>query len=87
MNKKKSSIKLNLSNQSNMVNAFRSHLSQFNFLVVLGNEYLSKVDEKQDKIPLQICINKLGELTIGGLDIDILNNAEKVRIYSDKKIT
>lgn len=87
LDKKKSSLKLNLSNQSNLINAFRSHLSQFNFLVILGNEYLSKVDENQDKVPLQISINKSGELTIGGLDIEVLNNSEKVRIYSDKKIT
>lgn len=48
---------------------------------------LNKADEKQAKIPLQIRIDKSGELSIGGLAEDILNDQEKVRIYSDKKIT
>lgn len=87
LNEKKLSIEVNLSNQSNMVYTIRSHLSQFNFLVIVGNEYLNKVDEKQTKIPLRIGIDKSGELTIYGLDNEILNDVEKVKIYSDKKIT
>lgn len=87
LNQKKLSIGLNLSNQTNLVNAVHSHLSQFNFLVILGNDYLNKISEKQAKIPLQIGIDKSGELTIGGLGEEILNNEEKVRIYADKKIT
>lgn len=87
LNGKKLSIELNLSNQSNMVSTISSNLSQFNFLVIIGNEYLNKVEERQAKIPLRICIDKSGELAIDGLDKEILNNEEKVKIYSSKKIT
>jgi hypothetical protein len=36
---------------------------------------------------LQIHIDRSGEVTLGGLDEVVLNNEEKVRIYSDKKVT
>jgi hypothetical protein len=87
LKQKQLSVELNLSNQANLVNTIRSHLSQFNILVIVGNEYLNKVDGKQDKIPLQIHIDRSGEVTLGGLDEVVLNNEEKVRIYSDKKVT
>jgi len=81
----KTSIALNLSNQGNVYKSRESNLSQFNFLVILGLDYLNDIGD-MEAVPISIDINGSGDLTINGLDGDLINN-ENIYIYSDKKIT
>ncbi|AOY77458.1 hypothetical protein [Clostridium formicaceticum] len=81
----KSSMALNFSNQANVYKSRKSNLSQFNFFVILGLEYLN-TGGGEEAIPITIDINKAGELTINGLDEDLINDSN-IFIYSDKKIT
>ncbi|MFZ5988373.1 MAG: hypothetical protein ACOYWZ_14780 [Bacillota bacterium] len=87
MEQEKLSLKLNFSSQSNMGNAIDTHLSQFSFLAIFGNRFLNKLDESKFKIPLRININKSGELSIDGLDEEVLIKRGEAQVYSDKKIT
>lgn len=80
-----SSLQLNLSNQANTKNAKRSLLSQFNFFVILGLHYLDN-KEKMEAIPLSIDIDAAGEITINGLDEELIDG-DSIQIYSDKKVT
>lgn len=81
----KTSIALNLSNQGNVYKSRESNLSQFNFLVILGLDYLNDIGD-MEAVPISIDINGSGDLTINGLDGDLINN-ENIYIYSDKKVT
>lgn len=81
----KTSIALNLSNQGNVYKSRESNLSQFNFLVILGLDYLNDIGD-METVPISIDINGSGDLTINGLDGDLINN-ENIYIYSDKKVT
>lgn len=81
----KSSVALNLSNQANVYKSRKSNLSQFNFFVVLGVEYLQEFSSKES-IPIAIDINKSGELTLNGLDESLVND-DNIFIYCDKKVT
>lgn len=81
----KSSIALNLSNQGNVYKSRESNLSQFNFFVILGLDYLNNIGD-MEAVPISIDINGSGDLTINGLDGDLINN-ENIYIYSDKKVT
>ena len=79
------SLGLNLSNQGNTYHSKKSVLDQFNYFVILGLEYLSTY-AKTEAIPLSIDISKSGELTINGLNEEIIAD-NNICIYSDKKVT
>ncbi len=84
-----SSMNLNLSNQANTIKSEQVNLSQFNFFVILGLEYLYEQIENNREIkgiPIDISIKKSGEMTINGLDQDLIDD-NNIRIYSDKKVT
>lgn len=76
---------LNLSNQANVNKSSKSNLCQFNYFVILGLEYLDDTREGED-IPIVIDIDKTGELTINGLDEDLVKD-NNIFICSDKKVT
>ena len=82
----KSSVSLNLSNQANNCRSKNSSLSQFNYFIILGLGYLNEELRSEESVPIRVKIDKLGELTINGLDIDMVNS-ENMQIYSDKKVT
>ena len=82
----KSSVSLNLSNQANNCRSKNSSLSQFSYVIILGLAYLNAEFRSEEPAPVRINIDKSGELTISGLDIDMMNS-ENVQIYSDKKVT
>ncbi|WP_066501027.1 hypothetical protein [Abyssisolibacter fermentans] len=89
MNNAISSMNLNLSNQANTIKSEQVNLSQFNFFVILGLEYLYEQIENNREIkgiPIDISIKKSGEMTINGLDQDLIDD-NNIRIYSDKKVT
>lgn len=85
------SLSANLSNQANLNNSRKTELSQFNFVVALGLGYLNKsadlkLKNRVDrKIPVNIHINKSGELELNGLNDNISD--ENIKIYTDKKET
>lgn len=79
------SILLNLSNQTNTIKCADTHLSQYNFFVILGLEYLNPINTAE-KIPITLNIDKDGNLSINGLDEDKLND-DNIYIYTDKKVT
>ncbi|MCR2042853.1 hypothetical protein [Anaerosalibacter massiliensis] len=85
MEKLKQSLVLNLSNQANTFSCKKIDLSQFNFFAILGLEYLY-IDTKKENIPISINIDRSGELSINGLDGDLIDD-KNICIYSDKKIT
>lgn len=85
MKKSKQSLVLNFSNQANTFNCKKSNLSQFNYFVILGLEYLNMNSIKGD-IPISINIDKNGNLLINGLDDEFIND-RNICIYSDKKVT
>ncbi|EPR10475.1 hypothetical protein [Ruminiclostridium papyrosolvens] len=89
MSDKKVSTLLNLSNQANYTKAFKSHLSQFNFIIIMGREYLEKGNDNSKDIPLSISISKSGEIEIVNIDEENNNDIDidNICIYSDKKIT
>ena len=84
MKRKKLAMASNLSNQANIHNSEKALLSQFNYFVLLGLEYLERNIKKIDQIPLAIRINRSGELEINGLNEDSLKN---MHIHTDKKVT
>lgn len=87
MKRKRLSTVLNLSSQANLHSSDRINLSQFNYLVMLGLEFLNKSKKQADEIPITISIDKSGQLEIAGLDEETLNNKNKVRVYTEKKVT
>jgi hypothetical protein len=40
----------------------------------------------EEDMPISVNINKIGEITLSGLDGDIVND-QKTSIYSDRKVT
>ncbi|HHV99371.1 MAG TPA: hypothetical protein GXX36_07330 [Clostridiaceae bacterium] len=82
----RSSVSLNLSNQANNCRSKNSSLSQYNYLIILGLGNLNTELRAEESVPVRVKIDKSGELTISGLDIDMANS-ENVQIYSDKKVT
>ncbi len=76
---------LNLSNQTNTIKCMETHLSQYNFFVILGLEYL-KPSKKCDKIPISLGIDRDSNLSINGLDESKIDD-ENIYIYTDKKVT
>jgi len=82
----KSSVSINLSNQANNCRSKNNSLSQFSYFIILGLGYLNAELRTEESLPISVKIDKLGELTISGLDIDMVNS-ENTQIYSDKKVT
>ncbi|KNF08066.1 hypothetical protein CLPU_10c01210 [Gottschalkia purinilytica] len=80
-----SSLLVNLSNQGNIFKGKKSSVSQFNFIVMIGNNEINNI-EKKNGISISIDINKLGEISIDGLDENQIND-ENIKIYADKKVT
>lgn len=85
LEKVRHSILLNLSNQANTNKCKGTNLSQYNFVVILGLEYLNILNKKE-AIPLSFIIDREGNLSINGLDGESMDE-RNIRIYSDKKIT
>ncbi len=86
MDKVKTSISLNLSNQANTFDSKDSCLSQFNFFVIIGLDFLDTDIAAEEDMPISVNINKIGEITLSGLDGDIVND-QNTSIYSDRKVT
>lgn len=86
MESTKSSVSINLSNQTNCCNSKKSNSSQFNYFLILGLDYLDAEVRSGESVPVRVNINKSGELTIDGLDIEMVNG-QNAQIYSDKKVT
>lgn len=82
----KSSVSLNLSNQANNCRSRNSSLFQFNYFIILGLGYLDPDFRAEKAVPVGVKIDKSGELTINGVDIEMLNS-ENIQVYSDKKVT
>ena len=78
---------LNLSNQANLYDSNKTSLFQHNHILLLGLEYLNERCKDENKNPITLSISKSGEVEISGLDEDIINDKDKMRIYSDKKVT
>jgi len=85
LEKIKHSLLLNLSNQANTLRCRRTNLSQFNYIVILGLEYLN-ILEKRDAIPISLDIDEDGELSINGIPGELIDDRNIV-IYTDKKVT
>lgn len=86
MEQNKLSTILNLSSQANMQGARKTRLSQLNYVVVLGLEYLNERGRQDGHNPVSVTIHKSGELEINGLDETVVND-DNIRVYSDKKTT
>ncbi|MGF7185432.1 hypothetical protein GGQ84_001521 [Desulfitispora alkaliphila] len=78
---------INLSNQANLTRAKKLQLYQFNFVALLGLNYLSNYSVEEDSIPISIKVKKTGEVELSGIDEETLNNQDNVRVYADKKVT
>lgn len=85
MNSVKHSLLLNLSNQANTFGCRRITLSQYNFITILGLEYLNG-ENLTERIPISIDIDKEWNLSINGLGEDILDDGN-IYVYRDKKVT
>ncbi|GFN36605.1 hypothetical protein [Tepidimicrobium xylanilyticum] len=85
MEKVKHSLLLNISNQANTIRCRKTNLSQFNFIVILGLEYLKSLD-KSKGIPISINIDEEGDLSINGIPGEVIDD-RNIYIYTDKKIT
>lgn len=81
-----SSVLINLSNQGNTCDVSKTNLLQFNFIVMLGLDYLNKEREEINTTNVSISINQKGELTLEGIDCDNLQDEKNIKIYSDKKV-
>ena len=81
----KSSLLVNLSSQANTSTCKKTNVSQFNFVGLLGGGNLSVCSKNNDKSPISININSLGELTIDGIDESFIND-KNIKIYSDENI-
>lgn len=76
----------NLSNEANICQARTTTLSQLNISVLIGVDYLRQGALAKHKLPLAITIDKMGDLTIAGID-GVTINDEHIRVYSDRKVT
>ncbi len=78
---------INLSNQANLCEANKTELSQLNLVVILGLKHLNHYEDNRDETPISIKIKKSGEVELSGIDENMLNDNENVRVYSDKKVS
>ncbi|CCQ97191.1 conserved hypothetical protein [[Clostridium] ultunense Esp] len=85
MKKVKHSLLLNLSNQANTIQCRKTYLSQFNFITILGLEYLNILNTKES-IPISFAIDKDGNLSINGVDGELISD-RNIHVYTDKKVT
>lgn len=85
MNSVKHSLLMNLSNQANTFRCRGIILSQYNFVTILGLEYL-KGENDLEMIPISINIDEEWNLSIDGLGEDIIND-ENIYVYTYKKVT
>lgn len=81
----KHSLLLNLSNQANTIQCRRTNLSQFNYFIILGLEYLN-TSNTGDSTPISFTIDSEGNLSINGLDENLISE-DSIFIYTDKKVT
>lgn len=86
MDKIKTSVSLNLSNQANTFDSKNSCLSQFNYFVILGLDFLDTEITADVAIPVSVGINKTGEISLCGPDGEIVNDRNTC-IYTDRKVT
>ena len=77
----------NLCSQGNTGKANKTNLLQCNHLVIIGLEHIYKDFKDVEYIPISININGTGEIEIVGLEENIINNSDNIRIYTDKKVT
>lgn len=85
MNNVKHSLLLNLSNQANTFKCKEITLSQYNFVAILGLEYLNG-ENYSDMIPISINIDEEWNLSISGIGENVIDD-ENIYVYTDKKIT
>lgn len=85
MNGARHSLSVNMSSQANTFKCTEANLGQFNFIAILGLEYL---DEKNlgDKFPISINIDKDWNLSIEGIDENSIGEGN-IYVYTDKKVT
>ncbi len=86
MNREKH-LAFNFSNQGNLCNVQKTTLCQYNLGIVLGLGYLNRgsfLEPSLEKIPVNISVDKTGEVEINGIKD---KGPDNVRIYTDKKIT
>lgn len=76
---------LNLSNQANTFKCKEITLSQYNFVAILGLEYLNG-ENYSDMIPISINIDEEWNLSISGIGENVIDD-ENIYVYTDKKIT
>ena len=86
MDKIKTSVSLNLSNQANTFSSKNSHLFQFNYFVILGLDFLDTEITDAEGTPVSVSINKAGEISLSGPDGEIVND-QNTCIYTDRKVT
>ena len=85
MNNVKHSLLLNLSNQANTFMCRGITLSQYNFVTILGLEYLNRINNFEP-IPISINVDKDWNFSINGLDENIIDDGN-IYVYTDKKVT
>jgi len=85
VNNVKHSLLLNLSNQANTFKCKEITLSQYNFVAILGLEYLNG-ENYSDMIPISINIDEEWNLSISGIGENVIDD-ENIYVYTDKKIT
>ena len=85
MNNVKHSLLLNLSNQANTFKCKEITLSQYNFVAILGLEYLNG-EKSLELIPISINIDKDWNLSVDGFGENIIDDGN-IYVYTDKKVT
>ena len=85
MNNVKHSLLLNLSNQANTFKCKEITLSQYNFVTILGLEYLNG-EKSLELIPISINIDKDWNLSVDGFGENIIDDGN-IYVYTDKKVT
>ncbi|HHV46594.1 MAG TPA: hypothetical protein GXX53_06825 [Tissierellia bacterium] len=85
MNSVRHSLLLNLSNQANTFGCKGITLSQYNFVTILGFEYLNG-EKPSEMIPISINIDKDWNLSIEGFGENIIDDGN-IYVYTDKKVT
>lgn len=87
MEDSRSAVALNLSNQSNMYRAKNTDLFQMNTVIMLGLSALDFIgSDDGEYIPVSFTIEKSGDVTISGIDIETIDE-DDVYIHYDKKFT
>jgi len=85
LNGAKHSLSINMSSQANTFKCTRANLGQYNFIAVLGLEYLTEKDSS-DKIPISINIDEDWNLSLEGFDENSISEGN-IQVYTDKKVT